>query len=671
MTKAEHRKIVETRRRNSNFWKIIHWLGSLHLAMILLATIAIACAVATVIEAEFSTRVAQAYVYKAPWFTLWLGVLMVNLFAVTLTRWPWQRRHAGFIITHYGIIVLLIGAVVGQKLGFEGSVRLFKGQPASQIVDRQKVLHARTLDRAAIFPFDPEITPPSEQRPCSFRLPELEGRIVIDGHSKNLVSMPVVFAAPDSSAPPGISLALESKRLKQKVTVALLNDANRHTFDFSGLATIRLRDALPPAELQAQPAVETLVVFARSPETPVVVHGGANAPSGLDVRLVMDETDKTPTLAIRKTDGVTTAFPLDRLLGKGPVRMNSTLVEVLEYWPAMEIIDGKPVSMSKEPSNPAAAVRLTTLPPREGMLRPALDFALRTVTNQNEVAGGGPHARQVDYQITGLAGGQPLRGTVNIGQSIATGWADWTFTVTAVERHAQVRSRWEPAGTEIANPGSAGTAGNAALTGIHGLRMRYVAGDGTEGERLWVPGGETVFLSAGNRVVRVAHGNAIRPLPFSLELLNFEVPRDEGTEQPADFRATVRFTGGQTPHAYEALIRMNHPGSYPPGLWGQVSGQTYKFSQAQWNPENLNETTLQVLHDPGWLLKWIGSLMICAGITILFYFTPRSRKTTEANVPHNAVANASGRPLAAAAPTTARGTLLQPAESKHETSVLF
>jgi hypothetical protein len=666
MTKAEHHRIVETRRKNSVLWRIIHWLGSLHLAMILLATIAIACAVATFIEAEFSTRVAQAYVYKAPWFTLWLGVLMVNLFAVTLTRWPWQRRHAGFIITHYGIIVLLIGAVVGQKLGFEGSVRLLKGQPASQIVDRQKVVHARTLERAAIFPFDPEITPPSDQRPRSFPLPERDGRIIIDGYSKNLVSMPVIIPASNSSAPCGLALTLDSRRLQQKVTVALLKDTERDTFDFSGLATIRLLDALPPALPQPQPAVETLVVFARSPETPVVVPSGTNAPSGMDVRLVMDATDNRPTLAIRKTDGVTTGFPLDRLLGKGPVRMDSTLVEVLEYWPAMAIIDGNPVSVSEEPSNPAAAVRLTTLPTGFGMLRPTLDFALRPRATQNEVAGGGENTQQVDYQLTGLAGGQTVRGTVNLGESIATGWADWTFTVTAVERHAQVQTRWEPVSAELAT--GAATAGSSATSGIEGLRLRYVARDGTEGERLWVPGGESVFLSAGNRVVRVAHGNAIRPIPFSLELLNFEVPRDEGTEQPADFRATVRFHGTQTPQAYDALVRMNNPGSYPPGIWGQVSGQTYKFSQAQWNPENLNETTLQVLHDPGWLLKWIGSLMICAGITILFYFTPRSAKAAAVTVPQDALPNATAMLLAAATPTTALGPSLEPAETKYETT---
>ena len=92
---ARSRMIAE-RRKRSTAWRIIHWLGSLQLALILLATIGLACAIATFTESNFNSRIAQAYIYKAPWFQIWLGVLCVNLFAVTLTRWPWQKKHIGF-----------------------------------------------------------------------------------------------------------------------------------------------------------------------------------------------------------------------------------------------------------------------------------------------------------------------------------------------------------------------------------------------------------------------------------------------------------------------------------------------------------------------------------------------------------------------------------------------
>ena len=65
------------------------------------------------------------------------------------------------------------------------------------------------------------------------------------------------------------------------------------------------------------------------------------------------------------------------------------------------------------------------------------------------------------------------------------------------------------------------------------------------------------------------------------------------------------------------------PAMFPGDYWRSFLGWNYKFSQANWNPQNLNETTLQVLYDPGWPFKWVGSLGICLGITLMFYFMPK------------------------------------------------
>jgi hypothetical protein len=58
-----------------------------------------------------------------------------------------------------------------------------------------------------------------------------------------------------------------------------------------------------------------------------------------------------------------------------------------------------------------------------------------------------------------------------------------------------------------------------------------------------------------------------------------------------------------------------------------VTGFTDKFSQADWDPADPTFSGIQVLYDPGWLLKWIGSLTIVAGIYTIFYLRPyRSRR---------------------------------------------
>ena len=98
------------------------------------------------------------------------------------------------------------------------------------------------------------------------------------------------------------------------------------------------------------------------------------------------------------------------------------------------------------------------------------------------------------------------------------------------------------------------------------------------------------------------------PLPFSITLENFEVPRDEGTETPSDYisSAALRRTRPRA-RVVRDTAHMNSPAMFPGDFWRSLLGWNYKFSQANWDPQNLNQTTLQVLYDPGWPFKWIGS----------------------------------------------------------------
>jgi len=48
----------------------------------------------------------------------------------------------------------------------------------------------------------------------------------------------------------------------------------------------------------------------------------------------------------------------------------------------------------------------------------------------------------------------------------------------------------------------------------------------------------------------------------------------------------------------------------------------YKFSQASWNPNDLQYSALQVKKSPLWVawLTWVGAALIITGIILLFYF---------------------------------------------------
>jgi hypothetical protein len=146
--------------------------------------------------------------------------------------------------------------------------------------------------------------------------------------------------------------------------------------------------------------------------------------------------------------------------------------------------------------------------------------------------------------------------------------------------------------------------------------------DGKAGEPQWIGSGDAIVLTSGAESLRFGYGLEMRPVPFTIGLKSFEVPRAEGTDTPSNFIASVEFRDSKTGATKEAVAQMNEPASWPGGAFAVTTGLNYKFSQAAWDPQDLDQTTLQVLYDPGWLFKWTGSLAICAGIFIMFYLRP-------------------------------------------------
>src|ERR1041385_1026482 len=114
--------------------RVVKFLGSLKLAVFLLATLAVVLAGGTFYESSNSSKAALLNVYRTWWFNGLLALLAVNLTASALTRWPWKRKHVGFVITHGGIIVLLGGCSAAFHYGTEGMMPLHANQPASSTV---------------------------------------------------------------------------------------------------------------------------------------------------------------------------------------------------------------------------------------------------------------------------------------------------------------------------------------------------------------------------------------------------------------------------------------------------------------------------------------------------------------------------------------------------------
>lgn len=108
--------------------KIVKFLASIKLAVVVIAAIATLIAVGTFVEAEYNTEAAQKWVYKTPWMFAVMGLLSTSLIAVMVDRWPWKRRHVSFLLAHVGILLLLVGSLITMRLGLDGSMTFGIGQ---------------------------------------------------------------------------------------------------------------------------------------------------------------------------------------------------------------------------------------------------------------------------------------------------------------------------------------------------------------------------------------------------------------------------------------------------------------------------------------------------------------------------------------------------------------
>src|SRR5438132_682285 len=146
---------------------IFQFFASLKLAVVLLAVLIAGAIVGTLYESSLDAKVARAYVYGAPWFNAWLVLLGANLTVSALSRWPWKKYHSAFLITHLGIITLLIGSLVGRILGVEGTITLFKGEaPTNRLLVDQHQLRVHDIDGIIKgYPAEFLHHPPSPQHP--------------------------------------------------------------------------------------------------------------------------------------------------------------------------------------------------------------------------------------------------------------------------------------------------------------------------------------------------------------------------------------------------------------------------------------------------------------------------------------------------------------------------
>jgi hypothetical protein len=118
-------------KRGGNLPTRVFWVFcSLKLAILVILSLAFSLAAGTIVESLYDTPTAQYWIYRAWWFRFILGMLGVNIFCVAISRYPWRKKHIPFLLAHLGILILLFGSWITDRIGIDGSLRITEGETA-------------------------------------------------------------------------------------------------------------------------------------------------------------------------------------------------------------------------------------------------------------------------------------------------------------------------------------------------------------------------------------------------------------------------------------------------------------------------------------------------------------------------------------------------------------
>ena len=127
--------------------KIAGVLSSVWMAAVLLSLLACIIAIATYYEASYGRLATAVMIYQSWWFDSLFVLLAINIFGAAAIRWPWQRRHSGFLMTHAGMLVLMFGFAQAGHDRLDGVLVVKEGEQASHIQLPNDYLSLQVGDR--------------------------------------------------------------------------------------------------------------------------------------------------------------------------------------------------------------------------------------------------------------------------------------------------------------------------------------------------------------------------------------------------------------------------------------------------------------------------------------------------------------------------------------------
>ena len=578
--------------------KIFRFFASLQLAVVLIVCLMGVLAAGTIIESLHGAETAGLVIYKSPWFSLLLLFLGMNVLAAALDRYPWKIKHTGFVITHLGIILVLIGSFMTQRLMIDGQIVLSENETG----------HFITLFKPMLYIYS-EKQDKSWQIPIKKRPFEWNGRQNISEKSVREEKLPFDIdmlsyypkarfdenLAQAENGPAALKMAIHNDFVNQEIF--LIEDSPTSGEVSLGPAKFKFAKGLlkenaagdnktPYLEFQIEENVLQIPLG-------VEVQPPAEVPlEGTDYQVQILSLYKNAVVSgkelLESPEPEDKAFPF----GKNPA--------------AKIIIKGKDFSEAH-----TVFAKFPDFPTVHGLV-PSKIGAKVLYRLPNTGSKGESHelrfVRQNEKLVYQVQDGMKITtGKVTLGEEISTGWMNLKFKVSQYFPHSKMARVYTP----VMNSAE----GENIVLAIQ-VDLKNPRGE-SQGDRsiqtLWLGDSMKEDFSYGGDDYTIILGEKRIPSGFRLTLKDFRVENYPGTDRPASFESDVTLKDDARGIVKNQTISMNEPLKYR-GV--QIYQSGYRLPE---QPGEVEMSIFSVGRDPGVPLKYLGTIVMVSGILTMFY----------------------------------------------------
>jgi hypothetical protein len=610
-------------------WELLGELSSVRTAATLIISIGITAWVATYYERDFGMAAAHVQFYQAWWFNLLFLFIVVAVIGAVVVRLPLRRHQTGFAIVHLGLLLLIAGFWLGGGQRLDGMLNAWPGQPAHEIelpTDEIRVI-APNETRAWRAEFQPlefcghpsalrymlkPLWPVGDPGMYTLPTPRLLAKLPDDTTVRVLRTVDTGAAELGWIPAPGDAAAVPATQLQLAIRPPMaqeyspmggtwLTPSGEGSYSIGPFTAtlanttspLLVADFLAPADDATKDG--RLLVYWQGQRHVLELH-----PDKLPQQL-----DLEPGTAVTVTQIIPNPAHRDQGLEQDPAAPLNPVVAL-----AIRRGQGANAKIQK-----AYAAAYSLIPAEAGM--PELLFSHPQLADP---AGGGQGAYA--QLLLGPDGRLHLRTfTRSSGAGIVTTIpeAGWTGSVAGGKAKAmdlQLTVRHLP--QAVPGPLPLVMRADRKERATRWLELEVAHGNAVA--RRWFARGERASVTVpGYGDVQIGYHKAIYDLQerhgFSVTLDRFTAGRDPGGSGNATYASEVTLTRTGAP-AEPHVVTMNEPLHYD----GVTLYQTQYFPETddQGQPTGRDVSVFTVAEDRGRILKYLGSLVLVAGILIMY-----------------------------------------------------